>query len=111
MKSERMAALLLFVVSVVISHSIWAQKPTPSTEKTPPPTIDQFPEAHRGIFAPQADKAKDAVQLTDSVAKSLPAEPPFAGVMARRNFIDEQIFGRMERNGIPHGRLSGDEEF
>jgi hypothetical protein len=88
-----------------------AQNPAPSTQKTPLPTIDQFPEAHRGIFAPQPDKTKDAVQLTDSVAKSLPVEPPFVGVMPRKNFVDEHIFGRMERDSIPHARLSGDEEF
>ena len=31
--------------------------------------------------------------------------------MPRRNYIDEQLFGRMERDGIPHAGLASDEEF
>ena len=28
-----------------------------------------------------------------------------------RNYIDEQLFGRMDRDGIPHAGLASDEEF
>jgi hypothetical protein len=35
-----------------------------------------------------------------------PSEP-----VARRNFIDEQIFGKIERDGVPHAPLATDREF
>src|SRR6185295_12364208 len=103
---------ILLAAVLCLSASISAQTPvTPKTEKPEKPTVDQFPQAHQGILAPQADKAKDAVTLTDSLSKSLPAEPAFIGKMPRKNLIDEHIFGRMEKDGIPHPGLSSDEEF
>src|SRR5262249_18354659 len=34
-----------------------------------------------------------------------------SGQVARKNYIDEEIFGKMERDGVPHARLAGDPEF
>lgn len=51
-----------------------------------------------------------ATELTDEVAGKLPAAPNVP-VVARRNFIDEHIFGKMEADGIPHAGLASDVEF
>ncbi len=47
--------------------------------------------------------------LTDRIASNLkPAKPLPIG---RKNLIDEHIFGKMEKDDIPHAPLSSDEEF
>ena len=33
------------------------------------------------------------------------------GQIARKNFIDDYVFGKMERDGVPHAPLAGDGEF
>src|SRR5437667_1471521 len=71
---------------------------------------DRFEAAHDALTSSQ-DKGKEASRLTEAVAASLPdTEASFAPV-PRKNFIDEHIFGRIERDHIPHAPLAGDEEF
>lgn len=66
------------------------------------------PEAHAPLF--QAPKTVDAGSITDRVVAGLPA--PLAGPrLTPRNFIDEQIFSKMQREGIPHAPLATDQEF
>lgn len=67
------------------------------------------PEAHAPLF--QKPKTVEAGALTDRVTAGL---PPLAGSQARlkpRNFIDTQIFGKMQRDGIPNAPLATDQEF
>ena len=67
------------------------------------------PEAHAALF--RTPKATNAGAVTERVTSALPKPAAHAGQMTRRNFIDEQVFGRMEREGIPHAPLSTDREF
>jgi len=41
----------------------------------------------------------------------LPGTGPSYAPIPRKNFVDELVFGRMEKNNIPHAPLAGDEEF
>ncbi|MEO7653079.1 MAG: DUF1549 domain-containing protein, partial [Bryobacteraceae bacterium] len=59
----------------------------------------------------QPSKANDASAVTARVAASLPAEGNVSTSVARRNFIDNHIFGKMRQDGIPHAALSSDNEF
>jgi hypothetical protein len=61
---------------------------------------------HPELSAPS--RLEEASRLTALVATG-PASKP--GRAPRKNLIDEHIFGRMERDGIPHAPLSSDEEF
>ena len=71
---------------------------------------DRFAEAHAPLFQPP--QSKDAGALTERVAPSLPASArSAAGNIPRRNFIDHYVFGKMERDGIPHAPLASDYEF
>jgi hypothetical protein len=56
------------------------------------------------------DKAAEASRLTQAVASSLPGAASSAPI-PRKNFVDEFVFGKMERDKIPHAPLSSDEEF
>jgi hypothetical protein len=73
--------------------------------------MDQIDEAHKGIFNPASTAGKDAATRTNQVAGSLPAAKRPAGAIPRKNFVDEQIFGRIERDRIPHAGLTTDAEF
>jgi hypothetical protein len=72
---------------------------------------DRFSEAHAPLFQPP--QSKDAGALTERVAPSLPSSGRIApdGRVPRRNYIDEFVFGKMEKDGIPHAPLASDYEF
>ena len=57
------------------------------------------------------DKAAEASKLTNAVAPALPGGAASSAPIPRKNFVDEHIFGRIERDKIPHAPLAGDEEF
>ena len=59
--------------------------------------------------ATPADRLEQASNLTEAVAGRAP-EGPVAPV-ARKNVVDEFIFGKMERDGVPHAPLATDTEF
>lgn len=88
--------------------SVLAQEQKPKEQS--PAQVDNFEKAHQGLFAPKGDKAAEVSRKTADFAtatspKSIPGEVP------RKSLIDEHIFGRMERDGIPHAGLATDEEF
>lgn len=66
-----------------------------------------LPADHPAI-APQGTRA-GAAALTEQLAASATGEamPP----VARKTFIDEAIFGKMEKDSIPHANVASDEEF
>jgi hypothetical protein len=73
--------------------------------------LAQTPElerAHAPIIEPQPDKAKAASAMT---ARYSPAKPVVSAPVPHHNFIDDHIFGRMKKDGIPHAPLASDEEF
>ena len=51
-----------------------------------------------------------ATELTNQIAAQSPPSSP-ADVEIPENFIDDHIFGKMTRDGIPHAKLCGDNEF
>lgn len=73
--------------------------------------MDKFDDAHRGLFNAKSDKAKEAGRFTADVTKSLPGAAVPAGKIPRKNFVDEILFSRMERDKIPSAPLATDEEF
>lgn len=68
----------------------------------------EFPKNHPATAKHGSERAK-AAKLTEQVASAAPAGP--MAPVPRRNFIDEQIFGKMERDKIPHAPLATDAEF
>ena len=98
-----MRSLLVLVCPLALLAAETPQKPR---EEAIP--MERFSEIHAPILQP--NKPNQAVRLTESVAQSLPAGASGARAM-RRNFIDEHIFGKMDRDRIPHAALSTDAEF
>src|SRR5438874_7492461 len=90
------------------------------TAQLPPPQKDQeqaqpardpgFEGAHERVFQPP-DKAGDVGRLTEKVAPSGPASPAAFAPLPHKNYVDDFILGRMERDHVPHAPLSTDAEF
>jgi uncharacterized protein DUF1549/uncharacterized protein DUF1553 len=70
---------------------------------------DRFAEAHAPLFRPP--NSTNAGSLTDRIVRSLPASSPVSVDVPIRSFIDQQIFGKMRRDSVPHAPLSPDYEF
>jgi hypothetical protein len=95
--------LLLLPVFALCGDS---QKPRASTAES-----DVFAEEHAPLFTPK--QGTNIGALTDRVAGTLggTASGAPSGRMRRVNFIDQHIFGKMERDRVPHAPLSTDAEF
>ncbi|PYS54709.1 MAG: hypothetical protein DMG13_07220 [Acidobacteria bacterium] len=108
----RRAKIALWVVMFAcLSLRVVAQKDKPQTPPAQNPIDDnRMEKAHESLFAPQAAPGADASRLTEQLASTLPTAASSAPI-PRKNFIDEHIFGRIERDRIPHAALAGDEEF
>src|SRR5579862_2952210 len=68
-------------------------------------------EAAHGALTSGKDKAAETSRLTEAVAATLPDSADAYTPVPRKNFVDEHIFGKMERDKIPHAPLANDEEF
>ena len=66
--------------------------------------------AHRSIEQARPTAADVANAVTSQAASLRPAAA-LASPVVRRNFIDEAIFSKMERDGVPHAGLASDGEF
>jgi hypothetical protein len=80
-----------------------------SKQNKPADISNMAPEVHAPIFQPKQGNPAGAV--TDRVTSHLPKPATATGKMPRKSFIDEYIFGKMERDGIPHAPLATDQEF
>src|SRR5216684_2667377 len=99
-------ATVLCLTLVVTAQLPQKDQPQPGQQLDP----DRFEAAHGQLLSSE-DKGKEASRLTETVAPSLPdTEAAFAPV-PRKNLVDEHIFGKIERDNIPHAPLAGDEEF
>jgi hypothetical protein len=99
----RLIVALLFCPLAVLAADD-AAKPREESMRS-----DRFADAHAPLFAPP--KSNDAGALTQKVAGSLPKSVMTALDVPANGFIDKFIFGKMQRDGVPHAPLSTDYEF
>lgn len=95
--SPGLAALAL--LSAAMAIAALAQSARPHVGDTPP--------NHPPVNAP--DRRQQASRLTHAVAGSI--DSANSAPVPRKNFIDNFIFDKMERDGIPHAPLASDAEF
>jgi hypothetical protein len=67
---------------------------------------DQFEDVHKNLFVDPNEKARQVTQFTDQASKAIPGGTAGMEKMPRKNYIDEYIFGRIEKDGIPHAGMS-----
>ena len=84
------------------------QSPAPAREEALTP--EQFNKAHGSLFAPS--ETNQAGALTERLLKDK-RQPVSAqaGPVTHRNFVDNFIFAKMERDGVPHAPPATDAEF
>src|SRR5262245_26161521 len=102
-----MITLVLF-----LTLAIAAQLPQQDRSQATQPQVnqDRLEEAHGRLYSTQ-DKAKEASRLTEAVASALPGTDASFAPIPRKNFVDNFVFGKMEKDNIPHAPLAGDAEF
>ncbi len=64
-------------------------------------------DAHQPMNEPPQSAAATASMLTASLARGSVT----SGKVVRRNYIDNHIFGKMEKDHVPHAAMATDEEF
>ena len=99
---------LVCLALVALAMPAQADEPAQLREESLSP--EQFNKAHQSLLTPQ--KSQEAGALTEQLLKdqSAPRQEETAPV-ERRNFVDDLIFGKIERDGIPHAPLASDTEF
>jgi hypothetical protein len=81
----------------------------PRKAQVEPMSQDRFSEIHAPLFQPP--KSNGAGALTERVAATLPGGKTTQAPVPRHNFVDEYIFSKMTRDGVPHAALTSDIEF
>jgi len=66
-------------------------------------------DVHAPLF--QGPRTLEAGANTERLASGLPKPVGSVQRVPRRNFIDNHIFGKMERDGVPHAPPASDQEF
>ena len=90
---------------LLISFAFWA-----SPQTLTPEAEQKAEKAHETLVQPKPKASATANSLTQQVAGLRPGQS-VGGSVRRVNFIDEHLFGRMEKDGVPHAGLASDEEF
>src|SRR5690242_20722151 len=98
----RLTAVLLLCPLAALADD--AAKPREESMRS-----DRFADAHAPLFQPP--KSNDAGALTQQVAGSLQGSASTRFDVRANNFIDRFIFGKLQRDGVPHAPLSTDYEF
>src|SRR4029077_6256885 len=95
-----------------LTLGVTAQQPRTTLPQSPQQQVDQDrTEAAHSELLNAKDKAAEASRLTQAVSPALPSAAASTAPIPRKNFVDEHIFGKIERDNIPHSPLAGDEEF
>src|SRR5438874_1024951 len=110
MKSAKL--VLMTAVVFCLTLAVTAQQPQKVQPQPPQQQVDQDrTEAAHSELLNAKDKAAEASRLTQAVSPALPAAAASTAPIPRKNFVDEHIFGKIDRDKVPHSALAGDEEF
>ena len=97
-----------FLVMFVTLGVAAGQQAGPQQMKEEALTPEQFRKAHAPLVQPREPRV-DVSEITQRIAG--PLAPNDVEPAERRNFIDDHIFGKIERAGVPHAPPTGDREF
>jgi hypothetical protein len=107
---KRAKLLLMIAVTLCLSLLVGAQAPQNGQQPAPQMNDDRIEAAHDPLYL-NKDAGRDASRLTQAVSGALPGDGIAYERIPRKNFIDEFVFAKMERDNIPHAPLAGDSEF
>src|SRR2546428_259612 len=104
-----LSTLLVLCLTLVVTAQL-QQTAQPQQNQLQADEKDRIEAAHSELLNAK-DKAEEASRLTNALSPALPGTAASSAPIPKKNFIDEHIFGRIERDNIPHAPLAGDEEF
>src|SRR5438105_5168335 len=110
MKPVKLVLTTILVLCLTLVVAAQLPQTAQPQQNQPQADNDRIEAAHSELLNAK-DKAEEASRLTNAVSPALPGTAASAGPIPRKNFIGEHIFGRIERDNIPHAPLAGDEEF
>ncbi len=98
-----------FLLALSALACLAAADTEPEKKVSPKSDMSQMPaDVHAPLLRP---KAPQAGKLTERVTAQLPKPSIASSPVPHRNFIDDEIFGKMQRDGVPHAPLATDQEF
>jgi Protein of unknown function (DUF1553)/Protein of unknown function (DUF1549) len=101
------SALVALLLSASLAIGVFSQGDTqPKPKKSGKKTLDALGLDHPEV--PRSER-EERNALTREVSPQLPKAPRIA--VERRNYIDDQVLGRIQQDRIPHAGLSTDLEF
>jgi hypothetical protein len=93
-------------LSIVLSGILYGQAKAPP-RKGSVPDLRQAPDVHQELD--RVNRLEEASRLTEAIASGRVVGD--VAPVPRKNLIDEYVFARMKRDGIPYAPLASDEEF
>jgi len=106
MRFHRIAGCVLCTALTLTAVARQAPKTMDSAKEK-----DAFEKVHEGMLGTKPAAGAEASRLTRAAGGTLPLSKEAFSKIPRKNLIDDHIFGRIERDKIPHAPLSSDEEF
>jgi hypothetical protein len=100
---------LTFILPLTAAVCLAADSGAKQQTKPPADTANMSSDVHAPLF--RGPNSIDAGAATNRLAGSLPGAAAKSEPVPLRNFIDNHIFGKMQRDGVPHAPLSADQEF
>lgn len=100
---------LTWILPVTVLVCLAADNSQKTQKKPVVDSSNMAADVHAPLF--QGPKTLDAGVKTERLAAGLPRPVTPSERLPRRNFIDDQIFGKIERDGVPHAPLASDPEF
>jgi hypothetical protein len=102
--------ILLLLVCFSVSMAGQQKNTAPAADSQ---AAERADDAHRSLATKDPNSSEEASQFTAAMMALLPktAGKATTAPLPRRNFIDEYLFSRMEKDGIPHSELTTDAEF
>ena len=113
MAMHRIFGSLTGIGLLAVLASIPARSPAATPEAAPslsPEAEARAAQAHSAAERTGPSTAEAAEAVTSQAAGLRPASDSGPDVV-RRNFVDDAIFSKMERDGVPHAGLASDGEF
>jgi hypothetical protein len=96
--------------SILLSAALLLPFVATAQSVTTPEAEWNVEKAHESLHQPKAKPGAQAAEITQQVSNLRPTAAQ-GGPIPRVNFIDEFIFGRIEKDGIPHAGLAADMDF
>src|SRR5262245_5938755 len=105
MRNRRFTKPSLFILWIAVA--VWLGAGSLQAQKQTKPFLGEHTDEKLNPARPD----KQVSDLTREVAAELPRIGATDGKIAVRNLIDQQLFGAMAKDNIPHAPLTNDYEF